>query len=71
MALLQKLIFVQHARAISRRFLRDALRVKRPDCIGKFPERTVGDLTRNNKISTEARRKILWDNPVRLYELEV
>ncbi|HEY3168611.1 MAG TPA: hypothetical protein VGK57_15370 [Candidatus Binatia bacterium] len=41
------------------------------DCIGKFPDRTVGDLTTNDRISTEARRKILWDNPVRLYGLEV
>lgn len=41
------------------------------DCIGKFPDRTVGDLTRNDHISKEARRKILWDNPVRLYGLEV
>jgi hypothetical protein len=41
------------------------------DCIGKFPNRTVGDLTTNDRISTEARRKILWDNPVRLDGLEV
>jgi predicted TIM-barrel fold metal-dependent hydrolase len=31
----------------------------------------VGDLTKNNHISAEARRKILWDNPVRLYGLNV
>jgi hypothetical protein len=42
-----------------------------PECIGKFPDRTVGDLTKNEHISSEARRKILWDNPVRLYGLEV
>jgi predicted TIM-barrel fold metal-dependent hydrolase len=41
------------------------------DCIGKFPDRTVGDLTDNNDLSKKARRKILWDNPVRLYGLEV
>jgi len=41
------------------------------DCIGKFPDRTVGDLIRNDRISSAARRKILWDNPARLYQLEV
>ena len=41
------------------------------DCIGKFPERTVGDLSSNDRIAAEARRKILWDNPVRLYGLGV
>ena len=41
------------------------------DCIGKFPDRTVGDLTNNDHISQDGRRKILWDNPKRLYSLEV
>jgi len=41
------------------------------DCIGKFPDRTVGDLTTNKHLSQEARRKILWDNPKRFYGLEV
>ena len=41
------------------------------DCIGKFPDRTVGDLTNNDRISQVGRRKILWDNPKRLYSLEV
>jgi predicted TIM-barrel fold metal-dependent hydrolase len=27
----------------------------------------VGDLTANPHISVEAKRKILWDNPARLY----
>jgi hypothetical protein len=34
-------------------------------------DRTVGDLAGNEKISNEARRKILWGNPARLYGLEV
>jgi len=38
-----------------------------PDVIGRFPERTVGDLVKNPKLSAETKRKILWDNPARLY----
>jgi predicted TIM-barrel fold metal-dependent hydrolase len=41
------------------------------DCIGKFPDRTVGDLTSNHHLSTGVKQKILWDNPVRLYGLNV
>lgn len=37
----------------------------------RFPDRTVGDLTNNDRISKDARWKILWDNPKRLYSLEV
>jgi predicted TIM-barrel fold metal-dependent hydrolase len=40
------------------------------DAVGKFPDLTVGALSANSKFSTEARRKILWDNPVRLYGFE-
>ena len=39
------------------------------DAIGKFPELTVGALSANDKLSVETRRKILWDNPARLYGL--
>ncbi len=39
------------------------------DAIGKFPELTVGALSANRKLSVETRRKILWDNPARLYGL--
>src|SRR5215208_4533618 len=38
-----------------------------PDAVDKFPERTVGDLVRNTALSDAAKRKILWDNPARLY----
>jgi predicted TIM-barrel fold metal-dependent hydrolase len=38
-----------------------------PDAVEKFPDRTVGDLTKNTHISAETKRKILWDNPARLY----
>lgn len=41
-----------------------------PDAIDKFPDRTVGDLTANPHISAESKRKILWDNPARLYGIE-
>jgi len=39
------------------------------DAIGKFPELTVGALSANHKLSVQTRRKILWDNPARLYGL--
>lgn len=39
------------------------------DAIDKFPELTVGALSANDKLSVETRRKILWDNPARLYGL--
>ena len=39
------------------------------DAIGKFPELTVGALSANDKLSVETRRKILWNNPARLYGL--
>jgi uncharacterized protein len=38
-----------------------------PDVIGRFPEHTVGDLVENPKLSADTKRKILWDNPARLY----
>ena len=41
-----------------------------PDAIGKFPDHTVGDLSGNEDLSAEVRRKILWDNPARLYGIE-
>ena len=39
------------------------------DAIDKFPDKTVGALSGNTKLPAEVRRKILWDNPVRLYGL--
>jgi predicted TIM-barrel fold metal-dependent hydrolase len=41
-----------------------------PDAADKFPDRTVGDLTRSTDISAETKRKILWDNPARLYGIQ-
>ena len=61
-------VFVEH---VGEDYLTIATDYPHSDCIGKFPDRTVGDLTSNNHLSTDARRKILWDNPVRLYGLNV
>ena len=40
-----------------------------PDAVEKFPERTIGDLTQNAALSEATKRKILWDNPARFYNL--
>ena len=40
-----------------------------PDAVEKFPDRTIGDLVRNDELSDETKRKILWDNPARFYGL--
>ncbi len=37
------------------------------DAAEKFPEHTVGDLANNTNLTQATRRKILWDNPARLY----
>jgi predicted TIM-barrel fold metal-dependent hydrolase len=42
-----------------------------PDAVPKFPDRTVGDLTSNPNLSAETKRKVLWDNPARLYGIDV
>jgi predicted TIM-barrel fold metal-dependent hydrolase len=41
-----------------------------PDAADKFPDRTVGDLTRNPELSDELKRKILWDNPARFFGIQ-
>ncbi len=60
--------FVEHVGAD---YLTVATDYPHSDAVGKFPDLTVGALSANSKFTTEARRKILWDNPVRLYGLEV
>jgi predicted TIM-barrel fold metal-dependent hydrolase len=37
------------------------------DALDTFPDRTVGDLVSHPKLSETTKRKILWDNPARLY----
>ncbi len=59
--------FVEH---VGEDYLTIATDYPHSDAIDKFPDKTVGALSANNKLSAEARRKILWDNPVRLYGLE-
>jgi predicted TIM-barrel fold metal-dependent hydrolase len=39
------------------------------DAIDKVPDKTVGAISSNNKISAESRRKILWDNPTKTFGL--
>lgn len=60
--------FVEH---VGEDYLTIATDYPHSDCIGKFPGRTVGDLTLNHRLSTDAKQKILWDNPLRLYGLNV
>ena len=60
--------FVEH---IGDDYLTIATDYPHSDCIGKFPDLTVGALSANTKLSPESRRKILWDNPVKLYGLGV
>ncbi len=40
-----------------------------PDAVGKFPDRTVGDLVRDKSITDATKHRILWENPARLYHL--
>ena len=58
--------FVEH---IGDDYLTIATDYPHSDCISKFPDLTVGALSANTKLSPESRRKILWDNPVKLYGL--
>jgi predicted TIM-barrel fold metal-dependent hydrolase len=41
-----------------------------PDVVGKFPERTMGDLLNRADLSDEVKHKIVFNNPVRLYGLD-
>jgi uncharacterized protein len=59
-------VFVEH---VGEDYLTIATDYPHSDAIDKFPDKTVGALSANTKLSAETRRKILWDNPVRLYGL--
>jgi predicted TIM-barrel fold metal-dependent hydrolase len=39
------------------------------DAIDKFPDKTIGSLSGNPKLSADSRRKILWDNPIKTFGL--
>lgn len=41
-----------------------------PDALDKFPERTIGAVVGDAELGAVAKRKILWDNPARLYGLK-
>ena len=59
-------VFVEH---VGEDYLVVATDYPHSDAVGKFPDRTIGDLSASDKLPAETRRKILWDNPVRLYGL--
>jgi predicted TIM-barrel fold metal-dependent hydrolase len=59
-------VFVEHVGAD---YLVVATDYPHSDAVGKFPDRTIGDLSASDKLSAATRRKILWDNPARLYGL--
>jgi predicted TIM-barrel fold metal-dependent hydrolase len=40
------------------------------DAAEKFPDHTVGDIATNANLPEATRRKILWDNPARLYGIQ-
>ena len=58
--------FVEH---VGNDYLTMATDYPHSDCIGKFPDLTVGALSSNENLSNETRRKILWDNPARMFGL--
>lgn len=56
--------FVEH---VGDDYLMVATDYPHSDAVGKFPDLTIGSLSSNEKLPSESRRKILWDNPARLY----
>ena len=59
-------VFVEH---VGDDYLMIATDYPHSDSIGKFPDQTVGALSANTKLSSQSRRKILWDNPIKMYGL--
>jgi predicted TIM-barrel fold metal-dependent hydrolase len=59
-------VFVEH---VGDDYLMIATDYPHSDAIDKFPDKTVGAISSNNKISAESRRKILWDNPTKTFGL--
>ena len=60
-------MFVEH---VGDDYLMIATDYPHSDAIDKFPDKTVGALSGNDKLSRESRRKILWDNCARLYAFQ-
>jgi predicted TIM-barrel fold metal-dependent hydrolase len=59
-------VFIEH---VGDEYLMIATDYPHSDAIDKFPDKTVGAISSNNKISAESRRKILWDNPTNTFGL--
>ena len=59
-------VFIEH---VGDDYLMIATDYPHSDAIDKFPDKTVGAISSNNKISAESRRKILWDNPTKTFGL--
>jgi predicted TIM-barrel fold metal-dependent hydrolase len=59
-------VFVEH---VGDDYLMIATDYPHSDAIDKFPDKTVGAISSNDKISAESRRKILWDNPTKSFGL--
>lgn len=57
-------VFVEHLGA---ECLVTATDYPHPDAVDKFPHRTVGDLVSNPRLTAAVKRRVLWDNPARLY----
>jgi uncharacterized protein len=59
-------VFIEH---VGDDYLMIATDYPHSDAIDKFPDKTVGAISGNNKIAAESRRKILWDNPTKTFGL--
>ena len=57
-------VFIEH---VGDDYLMIATDYPHSDAIDKFPDKTVGAISGNNKIAAESRRKILWDNPTKTF----
>jgi predicted TIM-barrel fold metal-dependent hydrolase len=58
--------FIEH---VGDEYLMIATDYPHSDAIDKFPDKTVGAISSNDKISRGSRTKILWDNPTRAFGL--
>jgi predicted TIM-barrel fold metal-dependent hydrolase len=59
-------VFVEH---VGDDYLMIATDYPHSDAIDKFPDKTVGAISSNEKISRASRTKILWDNPTKAFGL--
>ena len=59
-------VFIEH---VGDDYLMIATDYPHSDAIDKFPDKTVGAISSNDKIAAQSRRKILWDNPTKTFGL--